>query len=289
VIISSKIRRMSCFVQIALGRDQDAGRAGHGLDDHRGDGRGVVQGHEVLQHVGEVGAVLGLAPGEGVRRQPMGVRKMVDAGQERAEVHAVLHHAAHGDPAEADAVIAALAADQARARSLAARPLVGQGDLQGRVDGFGTRVGEEDAVQALGRQLRHAPRELEGKRMAEVEGRGVVELAGLPANGLDDARAAVPGVDAPEPRRAVQDLSAVVGVVVHALRTRDDARVGLEPAVRRERHPEGVEIGRGVAGVGHGALLSGGRSVITVLGAGVNGAEKGSDVGGDHGAVTRYR
>ena len=62
---SSKISRMPCFVvisrsflQIALGRDQHAGRAGHRLDDHRRDGRGVVQRDDALELVGELGAVL---------------------------------------------------------------------------------------------------------------------------------------------------------------------------------------------------------------------------------------
>ena len=65
---SSKISRMPCLSQIArelleiaLGRDQHAGGAGHRLDDHRGDGRGVVQRDEALEIVGELGAVLRLA------------------------------------------------------------------------------------------------------------------------------------------------------------------------------------------------------------------------------------
>ena len=48
-------------LEIALRRDQHAGRAGHRLDDDRGDGRGVVQRDDALELVGELGAVLGLA------------------------------------------------------------------------------------------------------------------------------------------------------------------------------------------------------------------------------------
>ena len=47
----------------------------------------------------------------------MGVADVIDAGDERAEMLAVGHHAADGDAAEIDAVIAALAADQARCGS----------------------------------------------------------------------------------------------------------------------------------------------------------------------------
>jgi hypothetical protein len=52
-------------------------------------------------------------------RRVVGVRHVVDAGQQRAEHLAVGHDAADRDAAEVDAVIAALAADQAGARALA--------------------------------------------------------------------------------------------------------------------------------------------------------------------------
>ena len=50
-------------LQVARRRRVDADRAGHRLDDHRGDGRRVVQRHQPLQRVGELGAVLGLRRG----------------------------------------------------------------------------------------------------------------------------------------------------------------------------------------------------------------------------------
>ena len=43
-------------LQVALGRRQHAGRARHRLDDHRRDGRGIVQRDDALQVVGEMGA-----------------------------------------------------------------------------------------------------------------------------------------------------------------------------------------------------------------------------------------
>jgi hypothetical protein len=60
---------------------------------------------------------LRLALREGVLRQVRGVGQVVDAGQHRAEGLAVVGHAADRDAAEADAVIAALAADEAGARA----------------------------------------------------------------------------------------------------------------------------------------------------------------------------
>ena len=60
---SSKISRMPCFVadraeplEIALRRHEHARRAGHRLDDHRGDGRGVVERHDALEIIRELGA-----------------------------------------------------------------------------------------------------------------------------------------------------------------------------------------------------------------------------------------
>ena len=154
VITSSKISRMPCLVaeraqplQIAHRRRQHAGRARHRLDDHRGDGLGAVQGDQPLQVVGQLRAVLRLAAGEGVPRQVVGVAQVVGArqGQEGA---AVVDQAAHRDAAEADPVIALLAADQPGALALAAGAVVGERDLQRRVHRLRAGVGEEDPVEA---------------------------------------------------------------------------------------------------------------------------------------------
>ena len=69
-------------LEIALGRDQHAGRAGHGLDDDGGDGRGVVQRDQALEIVGKLGAMLGLAAAEGIAAKIMRVANMVDAAKE---------------------------------------------------------------------------------------------------------------------------------------------------------------------------------------------------------------
>ena len=86
----------------------------------------------------------------------MGVRQVVDIGQQGAEMLAVAADAAHRDAAEADAVIAALAPDQPDAQRLAARALIGEGDLQGGVGALRARVGEEHPVDAVRRRSRPA-------------------------------------------------------------------------------------------------------------------------------------
>ena len=115
-------------LEVALGRRQIAGRAGARLDDHGGDGRGIVQGNQPLELVGKLGAVLGLATGEGVPGRQMGMRQVIDSRQHRAELLAVVDHAADRDAAEADAMVAALAAD----RSGCACPARGRADKRAR-------------------------------------------------------------------------------------------------------------------------------------------------------------
>ena len=70
-------------LEVALGRDQHAGRAGHRLDDHRGDGRRIVQRDDALEIVGQLGAVLRYAARERVARKIVRVAQVVDADQHR--------------------------------------------------------------------------------------------------------------------------------------------------------------------------------------------------------------
>ncbi len=92
VMTSSKISRMPCLVadlaqalQVALRREQHAGRAGDRLDDHGGDGGGVVQRDDPLELVGELAPCCGQAAREGVARQVVRVRQVIDARQQRAD------------------------------------------------------------------------------------------------------------------------------------------------------------------------------------------------------------
>ena len=66
-------------LEIAFRRDQHAGGAGDRLDDDRGNGGGVVQRDDAFQILGQVDAMLRLAPGEGVVSRIVGVPEVVDA------------------------------------------------------------------------------------------------------------------------------------------------------------------------------------------------------------------
>ena len=238
-------------LEVALRRHQHAGGAGHRLDDAGRDGLGVVQRDEALEVVGELGAVLGQAPREGVALGVMRVAQVVDARQQREDA-AVVDDAAHRDAAEADAVIAALAPDQLGARALADGALVGERDLQGGVDGFGAGAGEEHPVEAGLRAARRdggeALGEVEGRRMAHLERGREVEGGELALDRRGDALAPMPGIHAPEAGGAVEDAAPVRGRVVHALGRGEQAGRRLELPVGRERHPVGVEPG-GIGGV----------------------------------------
>ena len=171
--------------QIALRRHQAAGRAGDRLDEARRDVLGAVQVDEAHEVLGELDAVRAFARREAVLRD-VRVPHVRNARQRRAEPAAVVDHARQRHAAEVDAVIGALARDEHRAPGLAARLVIRERDLHRGVDGLGSRVGEEDAVEVAGRELGDARGELELLRMAARERRDEVELAQLRADGIGD-------------------------------------------------------------------------------------------------------
>ena len=181
---------------------------------------------------------------------------MIRTREQRSIEFPVRDHAAHRNAAKADAVIAALTADEPCARCLAIRPVIGNRDLERRVGRFRPRIAEKHMVEIGRRQRRHAACKLEDLGMGELEGRREVEFASLGLDCLDDRLTAMPGIGAPQPRRRIQHRRTVRLVIIHVLRAREHARFTLELAVRRERQPEGVEIVRCRFGA-HGSLRSG--------------------------------
>jgi hypothetical protein len=244
------------LLQISLSRsrrDEDTGRAGDGLDDQRRNGRWVMQQHQPLEVFGKLDAVRRLAAREGVAGEVVRVADVVDAGEQRPELLAVAADTAHRHAAEIDPVIAALAADEARARPLPDGALIGERNLERGFDRFRAGIGEKDVVDALRHVGDEARRELEDPGVPHLEGRRIVEFAHLPLDGLDDLRTGVAGVAAPQARGAVEHLPPVGGGVIHAVRRNHQPRRRLELPVRRERHPISFEI-VGVQPVGHRCL-----------------------------------
>ena len=194
-------------LQVALRRRQHAGRAGHRLDDHRGDGVGAVQRHEPLQLVGELGAVRRLAAGEGVARRIVGVRQVVDAGQQSAE------GACGCRPCRRPRCRRSRRRDsRARARpGGCAAPRRARGDRRARSSARVSTASEPELVKKTrsrpgGVSAASRVGQLEGDRVAHLEGRRVVQLAGLALRRPRRSPAAVAGVDAPEAGGAVEHL-----------------------------------------------------------------------------------
>ncbi len=186
--------------------------------------------------------MLGLVLGEGIAGEVVGVADVIDARQQGGEGASVGHHAADRRAAEADAMIAALTADQAGAARLAGRTVIGERDLQRSVDRLGAGVGEEDAVEALRRDFGKPLGEIERQRMPHLERRREIQRHELALDRGGDLLAAVAGIDAPQAGGAVDHLAAVDRGVVHALSRGEQAGRLLELPVGRERHPERVGL-----------------------------------------------
>jgi hypothetical protein len=130
------------------------------------------------------------------------------------------------------------AADEPDARSLAAGAVIGADDLEGRIDGFGPGIGEEDVVEARRRNLGNSSRQLECRRMAHLKRRYEVEPLGLRLDGVDNRTLAMAGVDTPQTCHGVENPPPVRRHIMHAFGCHEQARIFLELAVRRERQPE---------------------------------------------------
>ncbi len=138
-----------------------------------------MQRDDALEIIREMRAPFRLALGESLMLAIVSVRQMIDARDHGAERLAVIAETADRHAAKADAVIAALAADEAHALRLAARVPIGERDLQRRVGGFRAGIAEEHLIEIAGRERRDAIGKLEGARMAELECGREIELRGL--------------------------------------------------------------------------------------------------------------
>ena len=156
-----------------------------------------MQRHDTFELVGEFRTMQGLAAAEGIARRVMRMRQMVHAGQHGAKMFSIVADATNGNAAEADAVIAALAPDQPGARAVAPHAVISERNFQGAIHRFGAGVGIKDMVQSVGQHGGEALGGLEGQRVAHLEGRREIHLRRLALDGLDDARPAMPGIDAP--------------------------------------------------------------------------------------------
>jgi hypothetical protein len=223
-----------------------------------------VKRHDPLELVGQMRAPVRLAPRERLFGPVIGVRQVVDAGQERSEELAVRYDASHRDAAEADAVVAALAPDQAGPLPLAADVPVGQRDLQRRIDGLGAGIAEEYVVEVARGELGEPRGEGEPAGMAELEGRREIERFGLGLDRRDDLIPVVAGIAAPQAGDPVEHGPPFGRVVVHALGARDHPGALLEGAVGGEGKPPCLQVVRHRSVVGGSQALRGHQDPLVV-------------------------
>ena len=139
-------------LQIALRRDQRAGRSRDRLDEYGGDGRPAIGRAVAFQIVRQFHAVLlGLTVAEQFLARP-GVADRDHVRQRDREGLAVLDHAGQRDAAHVHAVIGALPRYEAQALALAIGAVVGHHHFQRGINAFGTGVREEHVVHRFGQQ-----------------------------------------------------------------------------------------------------------------------------------------
>ncbi len=147
-----------------------------------------------------------------------------------------------GRAADIDAVVAALAGDEARFAGLAPGALPDVGDLHRGLDRFGTRVGEEHPVEPRRRMVRQLLGEAKSHRRTELERRREIHFQQLPVDRIRHLAPAVAEIDAPEPGGDIEHLTPVRRVDETALGAGDQARVLAETAHVGKRLPPVVEI-----------------------------------------------
>jgi hypothetical protein len=196
VITSSKMSRMPCLSQISRRRWRyPLGGGSTPVEPATGSTMtaAIVEASWMLMmrrsSSAKCAPFLGLAAAEGLGREIVGRGQVVHVRKEIPVGDAMLRDPADGNAAESHAVIGAFAADEAHPRSLAVRAMVGERDLERRIDGFGPGIAEEHVVEALRRQRRHAIGAFERDRMAQLEGRRIVERAHLRRDRVRDALA----------------------------------------------------------------------------------------------------
>ena len=140
-------------------------------------------------------------------------------------------------------MVTAFASDQPGTSTLTTDAVVGQRHLQRRVDCLRAAIDEKRIADALRRDVDQAVRQFENSRVAQLKRHRIIECFRLLLDRLNNLRMAVTGVATPQSGDGVQQLFALSRVAVHALRTRNHARMLFEVPVARKWHPICLQIG----------------------------------------------
>lgn len=203
--------------EIALRRNQNAGRPRHGLNDNRRDRGGVVERDETLEIVGKLRAMLRNTARKCVSRQIVSVPNVIDASEKRTKGLAVPRYAANCDAADARPMIAPFATDQPNPGVFATNLMIGKSCLERGVDCLRPGVRKEDVVHPNGREIGAAPSKFKRLRMSHLKGRRIVQLFDLSLNGLNDSWTGMASIAAPEASRSIENNATVTCPVMHVL------------------------------------------------------------------------
>ena len=221
----------------------------HRLEDHRGDRVGALELDRLLDRIRRPQGIALLLPAVGV-----GVRHMHAPRRERFERRAQGRQPRRRERAHRGAVVGQHARDQLVPCPLAARSVVGLGELPRRLDGLRAAGGEEDAVQRCRRQPGDARGQLDRARVRVAPVGVEAELAGLPRRRVGDLGAAVADVDAVQGGESVQVALAVLVIHVAPLAAHDHRHLGVRVGAHaREVHPQvalGVALQPALGAVG---------------------------------------
>ena len=176
---------------------------------------------------------------------------VVNTGQQLGTIDfAVGGQTAHTHAAKVHAVVALFSSNEDIAVAFPAGSVVGQGDLQGGVGGFRTRVAKKHLVQIARAQIGNHLCGLKGLVVADLKGRGVVEGVELFFDGFGNGPAVVTRAHTPQARNAIDHLTAIVGGEVNALSGHENARLLLEMAIACEGQPLVLHVEGGRRGAG---------------------------------------
>ena len=168
------------------------------------------------------------------------VRNVNPAWCERLELAPKRRDAGGAESPKGGAVVRDLARDQLGLQGVSPGAVIAPRQLDRRLDGLGSAVGEEDPVQVARRQRRDPRRQLDRAGVGVAPDRDEVELLDLRRHRIAELAAAVTRVDAEERREAVEIAFAVVIPDVAPLTANDDGDlvVRAERAHLGEVHPE---------------------------------------------------
>ena len=141
--------------------------------------------------------------------------QVIDAGKQRSERLAVVHHAAdarcHRNRRRNQAFSRPISRWRCR---FAASPVIGECDLERRVDGFRAGVGEEDMVEPGGSNTREPIGGARTRPGGQAETKARSRGNELSVDGFSDLAPIVAGVYAPQTRCPVENAATVSAPVI---------------------------------------------------------------------------